>query len=101
MPVTSGLVLGNQAILTARPPGLIANLEHKSGWTTPHQRSLEVPNMGQQSPLYVLGLTDVNPFARIRDSIHARGGRCIHMHGVGCKWPRNGLAKRHVLNGCP
>jgi hypothetical protein len=64
-PVAGGLVFEHQAILSNRPVGPVANLENKSRWPSLHQGRIQLTQMTEQSALYIVGLTDIDPFARI------------------------------------
>src|SRR5713226_1134855 len=95
MPVTDGLVFENQAILPGRPPHSIANLEDESRGLSLHELRARLLQMGQQGSLYVIRLTDVDPFARIRDSINSRRNRRIDLDSHGNERSRNELVKGH------
>ena len=74
MPVTRGPIFENQAILPGWPFRAIANLKNKSCGVPVHELRTTVPQMCQERVLYVVAFADVDPFARIRNSINPR--RC-------------------------
>jgi|SRR5579862_6857929 hypothetical protein len=55
--------------------------------------------MSQKRALYISRLSNENPLAGIRDSIHSRRDGRVHLHAVGGKRPRNKLIKGHRSSG--
>ena len=96
MPITDGRVLDHQAILTRRSMRRVANLERESGRMPVHERPVAIPEMSQQSALYVFGRTNVNPLVRVRDPIDSGRQRRERLDSLSREWTRDQMVKGHT-----
>src|SRR5688572_16139998 len=70
MRITNGLVFENQAVLADRTVRPLAHLEHESSRFQFHKGRMKVRQLSQERALYVVGLSDVDPLASVRNSIN-------------------------------
>jgi len=56
---------------------------------------MDVLQMLKERGLYIVGLADVNPFARVRDPVNTGGSGRVRSDGSRCKRDGNELVKGH------
>src|ERR1700730_6576171 len=82
-------------MLAARSMGPIANFVDKSGGTLVHHRRVMFLQMCQKRALDVIRFTDVDPLARVSDSIDSGSRRSVHLNRDSAERPGNQLHKGH------
>src|SRR5689334_13210302 len=95
VPITSRLVFENQTILSRGAMRSLADFEHKTGWVAGHHGRTTIRKVSDKGGSYVVGFSDVDPLASVRESIDTRSGRCEHPDASLRKNARNMLLKRH------
>ena len=75
--IARGLIFKNEAILAITSQRTIANLKDEPGRRLLQERRIRFAQVLQEGLLYVVGLADIDPLARIRDSVKTRLIGCV------------------------
>lgn len=95
VPVANGLEFKNEPILPLGSVVAGAQLEHESGGLPLHQVCVHIFQMMKQRILNVVGDSDVDPLAGIRDAVDPGGCGSVGPNGAGDERPGCELLKGH------
>ena len=101
MSIVRGLEFEDQANQPRRPRGATAQLEGESGWLLLRQRCGRLAQVLQERFAYVVGLSDVDPVSRIRESVDPGLVRGVLAHRSRRERSRRDRVKRHWVPGVP